>query len=93
MPESHTHGKNTRTDTAVVRRLITDDGTAGSIHDEPDVSLDTMYFNISFISCKNTTGFVVVIINKWFDTNSGSFTIVGYLLVGNADVIKIFQSL
>lgn len=91
MPESHTHGKD-GADTAVVRYLISDDGTAGSIHDKPDISFDTTDFDIRFISSKNTACFVAVIINKGFDTDGGSLTVVGDLLMGDADVIKVFQA-
>ena len=66
-------------------RLIADNGTAGSIHDEPDVSFDAADFDIGFVSSKDTAGFVVVMINKRFDTDSGSLAVVGDLLVGNAD--------
>ena len=93
MPESHAHGKDARADTAVVGYLIADNGTAGSIHDEPDVSFDATDFDIGFISSKDTASFVVVMINKRFDTDSGSLAVVGDLLVGNADVIKVFQGL
>ena len=73
--------------------LVSDDGTAGSIHDKPNISFDTTDFDIRFISSKNTAYFVAVMINKGFDTDSGCLTIVGDLLVGNTDVIKILQCL
>jgi hypothetical protein len=44
--KSHSHGENTGTAPTVVRYLIADDGTFGSIHDEPDVSLETTDFDI-----------------------------------------------
>lgn len=93
MLESHAHGKDAGTDAAVVRYLPADNGTAGSIHDEPDVSFDAADFDIGFISSKDTVGFVAVMINKGFGTDSGSLAVVGDLLVGNADVVKVFQSL
>ena len=40
MTESHTHGKDAGIDTTIVGYLIANDGTAGSIHDKPDVSFD-----------------------------------------------------
>lgn len=92
MPESHTHGKNTRTDTAVVRYLIADDGTAGGIHDEPYVSFDTTDFDVGFISSKHFSRLVIVVVNERFNTDGCRFAIVGYLLVGNADVIEVLES-
>ncbi len=81
MPESHTHYKNTGANTAAGGYLVADDETAGSIHDEPDVSFDATNLDIGFISSKNTSGFVVVIVNKGFDTDSCSLTVVDDLPV------------
>lgn len=74
---------------AVVRYLIADDRAFCGIHDEPDVSLDTTDFNIGFVSGKNTAGAVIIIVNKRFDTDSGSLAVIRYLLMGNGDVVQI----
>ncbi len=93
MPESHPHGKNARTDTSVVRYLITDNGPAGSVRDEPDVSFDSTDFDISFVSSKHIPRFIVVAIDKGLDADCGSLAVVGNLLMRDADVIKVFQCL
>ena len=81
MPESHPHGKDTGADAAVVRCMVADDGAAGGIHNEPDVSFDAADFDIGFIRSKDIAGFVVVIINKGFDTDGGSLAVISDLLV------------
>ena len=93
MLKCHSHGKNTGTDTAVVRHLVTEDGAAGGIHDEPDICFDAADFDIGFIGSKYFAGFVIIAIDKGFDTDGCSFAVVGDLLVGDADVIKVFESL
>ena len=93
MPESHPHGKDTRTDASIVRDLISDNGTACGIHDEPDVSFDTADFDIGFISSENITCLVIIMIDKGFDADGSRFAIVGDLLMGDADVIKVFECL
>ena len=92
MPESNSHGENTRTDTSIVRYLITDNGTADSSHDEPDISFYATDLDIGFVSGKRAIDFVVIIVNKRLNADSGSFAVVGDLLVGNADVIKVFMA-
>lgn len=93
MAKSHPHSKDTGTDTSVVRNLVSDNGAACSIHDKPDIGFDTADFNISFIGSKNITSFVIIMIDKGFDTDSSSFAIVSNLLMGDADVIKVFKRL
>ena len=44
-------------------------------------------------SAVNTSPFRRVLVNKGLDADGGSFTVVGDLLVGDADVVKVFQSL
>lgn len=87
MTKCHSHGEDAGTDTTVIRYLIADDGTFSGIHDEPDIGLDTADLNIGFISSEYTAGAIIVVVNKRFDTDGGSFTVVGYLLVGNGDVV------
>lgn len=89
MTKSHSHGEDTGADTTVIRYLIADDGTFSGIHDEPDISLDTTDFDVGFISSEDTAGAVIIVVNKRFDTDSGSFAVVRYLLVGNGDVVQI----
>lgn len=76
MSKSHAHCPNTRPDTTIVRNLITKNGTFCSIHDEPNIALDTTGFDISFIGSKSITSLIIEGINKGFDTDRGSFTVV-----------------
>ena len=85
--ESLSHCKDTRTNTTVIGYLISKYGAGCSIHDEPDVTFNTTDFDVCFVSSKHTAFIVVVVIYEWFDTDGGSFTVVGYLLVGDIDVI------
>ena len=93
MSECHSHCEDAGTDTTVFRYLITDDGTACSVHDKPDVCFDATNFDVGFIGSQYSAGFVIIVVNKRFDTDGGSFTVVGYLLVGDVDVIKVLQCL
>ena len=65
--ESHTHGKDAGTDTAVVRDLIAKDGTGYRIHDKPDVSFDSTDFDIGFVGNKSGSGFVIIVVNERLD--------------------------
>ena len=89
-PESHAHSEDAGTDAAVVGYLITDDGTGSCIHDEPYVRFDAADFDIGFIRSEHAALFVRILIDKGFDADSGSLTVVGDLLVGNADVVQVF---
>ena len=93
LTESHAHGKDAGTDTAVVRDLIAKDGTGYRIHDEPDVSFDPADFDIGFIGNKGGSGFVIIVVNERLDDEGGSPGVVGDLLVGDPDVVKVFESL
>ena len=93
LTESHAHGKDAGTDTAVVRDLIAKDGTGYRIHDEPDVSFDPADFDIGFISDKGGSGLVIIVVNERLDDKGGSPGIVGDLLMGDPDVVKVFESL
>ncbi len=81
MLKCHSHGKNTGTDTTVVGYLVTNNGAACSIHDEPDICFDATDFDIGFIGSEYFAGFVIIVIDKWFDTDGCSFAVVGDLLV------------
>ena len=93
LTESHAHGKDAGADATVVRDLIAKDGTGHRIHDEPDVSFDPADFDIGFVGNKGGSGFVIVVVNERFDDEGGSPGVVGNLLVGNPDVVKVFESL
>ena len=73
--------------------MVTNDGGAGSIHDQPDVGFDTADFNVGFISHKGITFAIRVLIHKKLDADSGSFAVVDDLLMGDTDVVKIFEGL
>ena len=92
-PEGHAHGKDARADAAAVGHLVADDGPGGGVHDEPDVGFDAADFDIGFISGKYFPFFVGVLIDKGLDADGGSLAVVGYLLVGDADVVQVFQGL
>ena len=93
MPESHAHGKDAGTDTMVIGYLIADDGTTGSIHDEPDVCFDATDFYVGFVSGKHFPRLVIVVVNEGFNTDGCRFAVIGYLLVGNADAVEGFKHL
>ena len=90
MLKCHSHSKNTGVDTTVVRYLITNNGAACGIHNEPDICFDAADLDVGFISGKYFAGFVIIVIDKGLDTDGCGFTVVGYLLVGDADVVKVF---
>ena len=92
LTESHAHGKDAGTDTAVVRDLIAKDGTGYRIHDKPDVSFDSTDFDIGFVGNKSGSGFVIIVVNERLDDEGGSPGIVSDLLVGDPDVVKVFES-
>ena len=92
-PEGHAHGKDARADAAAVGHLVADDGPGGGVHDEPDVGFDAADFDVGFISGKYFPFFVGVLIDKGLDADGGSLAVVGYLLVGDADVVQVFQGL
>ena len=93
LTESHAHSKDAGTYPAVVRDLIAKNGAGYRIHDEPDVSFDPADFDIGFVGNKGGSGFVIVVVNERFDDEGGSPGVVGNLLVGNPDVVKVFESL
>ena len=92
-PESHAHGKDAGADAPVVRDLVTDDGTGGGIHDEPDKGFDAAYFDVGFISGKHIPFFVRVLVDKGLDADGGGPAVVSDLLVGDGDVIEVFEGL
>ena len=91
--ESHTHGKDAGADTTIIGYLVADDGTGCSIHDKPDIGFETADFYVGFIGSKDFSFFVRILVNKGLDADSGGLTVVGDLLVGDADVIQVFECL
>ena len=92
-PEGHAHGEDAWADATVIGYLITDNGTGCGIHDKPDVCFEATDFYVGLIGSEDVSFFVRILVNKGFDTDSSSFTVVGDLLMGDADVIQVFESL
>ena len=91
--ESHAHGEDAGADAAAVGYLIADDGAGGGVHDEPDVGFDAADLDVRFIRSKNGSLFVWIAVEKGFDADGSGFAVVGDLLVGDGDVIEVFESL
>ena len=92
-PEGHAHGEDTGAHAAVVRNLVAEDGACGGAHDEPDVGFDAADFDVGFIGGEDFSFFVGVVVHKGLDADGGSFAVVGDLLVGDGDVVEVFQGL
>ena len=92
-PEGHPHGKDTGADATVVRYLVTDDGTGSSVHNEPDIGFDAADLDIGFVSGEHRILLVRVLVNKGLDADGRGLAVVGDLLVGDADVVEVFQCL
>lgn len=92
-PECHAHGEDAWADTTIIGYLVADNGTGCSIHDKPDVCFETADFYVGFIGSKDISFFVRILVNKGFDAAGSGLTIVGDLLVGDTDVIQIFECL
>ena len=90
MPESHSHCKDARSNPTVIGYLTADNGAFISVHDKPDISLNTSYLDVCFISGKYIAGSVIVVINERFYADCRSFAVVGNLLVGDADTMYVF---
>ena len=92
VPESHAHGHDAGTDGTVVGDAVTDDGTAESVHDEPDEGFNALDFNVGLVSGKGITGMVIEVVHERLDADGGGFAVVGDLLMGNGDPVKIMKS-
>ena len=92
MAESHTHGKDAGADTAVIRDLIADDGSGYRIHDEPYITFDPTDFDIGFVCGEDIVGLIGVVVCKGFYDSGCRAGIVGHLLVGDPDAVKILKS-
>ena len=77
----------------VVGYPVTDNGTFCCIHNKPDISFDTSDFDVGFISSEDLILFVGVLIHERFYTDGCSFAVVGYALVGDENVMDVFQGL
>ena len=93
VPESHAHCHDAGANAPVIRDPVTNDGAPDSVHNEPDISLDAPDFDVCFIGGKGTSGMVVVVVHKGLDADCGSLAVVGNLLVGDLDVIQVFECL
>ena len=91
--EGHAHGKDTGPDPAVIGHLVTDDGTAGGVHDQPDVGFYAADFDVGFIGHKGFSFAIGILIDEGFDTDGRGLAVVGDLLMRDLDVIEIFQCL
>ena len=91
--ESHTHGKDAGADTPVIGHLVADDGAGCRVHDKPDVGLDAADLDVGLIRGEYLPLFVRVLVDKRFDADSGRFAVVCDLLVGNSDIVEVFQGL
>ena len=93
MLEGHAHSHNAWTDSAVIRDLISNHSTGCRIDDQPDIALDAADFDVRLIGSKGGSLLVRVGINKRFDADGGSFTVVGDHLVGYGDAVNVLQRL
>lgn len=91
--KGHAHGKDAGADTTVIGYLVADDRPAGSIHNEPDIVFDATDLDVGFVSNKGSSLLVRVLVNKGLDADGGSLAVVGDLLVGDVNVVQIFQGL
>lgn len=91
--QSHTHGQDAGTDTAIRRDTVAKNGTGSSIHDEPDETFDTLDLDVSLVTDHIGRRLVVIGIHERFDDKGCSSGIVSDLLVRDADAIEIVHSL
>ena len=91
--EGHAHGKDTRPNPTVIGYLVADDRTAGGVHDKPDVGFYAADFDIGFIGHKGFSSAIGILIDEGFDADGRGLAVVGDLLMGDLDVIEIFQCL
>ena len=91
--EGHAHSKDTGPNPAVTGHLVTDDGTAGGVYDKPDVGFYATDFDVGFIGHKGFSFAIGILIDEGFDADGRSLAVVGDLLMGDLDVIEIFQCL
>ena len=93
MTECHPHCQDTWPYATIIRYLIADNGTFGSIHDEPDIGFDTTDLDVCFVGSKYLSGFVIVVVYEGLYADRSGFAVVGYLLMGDSDAVDIFECL
>ena len=93
MTEDHAHGFDAWHDSPGPGSCITDDRSADSVHDEPDVGFDAADLDVSLIRDKRRAGTVVIMVHKRFDADGGCLTVVCDLLTGNRKPVQFFQCL
>ena len=93
MAESHAHGHDAGSHTAVIRDSVSKDGAICGIHDEPDVSLKAADLDIGLIRGKGCAGTVIVVVHERLYADGGCLAVVGDLLVGDGYAVKVFQCL
>ena len=57
-PECHTHSEDAGANATVIRYLVTDNGTGGSVHDKPDVGFDPADFYVCLVRGEHISFFV-----------------------------------
>ena len=92
-PERHAHGKDTGTDAPIVGYLVADDGAAGGIHNKPDIGFDAADLDVGLIGNKSFSFLIRILVNKGFDADGCGFAVVCDLLVGDVDVVEVFEGL
>ncbi len=92
-PESHPHGQDAGTDTAVIRDAVAEDGAGSGIDNEPEKALFAFYPDIRFITDISTAAVVFIVINEGLDHKGSCSGIVSDLLVGNGYTVQILQCL
>lgn len=91
--KSHAHSHDAGTDAAVVGDPVTEDRTAGGIHDEPDKGMDTADLDVGLIGCEGFARFIVVTVHKGLYADGSRLAVVGNLLVGHPETIEVHECL
>ncbi len=89
--KGHTHGQDTRSDIPGSGHLVAQDGLLECVHDEPDIMLDALDFDISLISCQIVGRFVIESIDKRLDKGCSSFSIIADRNMGDPDLMYLPQ--
>ena len=91
--ESHAHSHDAGAHPPVVGDPVAEDGAAGGIHDEPDKGMDTADPDICLIGDKSFARFIVVMVHKGLYADGSRLAVVGNLLVGHPETIKVHECL
>ena len=92
MPECHPHCQNAWACATIIRYLIADNGTFGSIHDKPDIGFYTTDLDVSFIGSKDFSSLVIIVVNERLDTERSRLAVISDLLMRDGDAMDIFKS-